>query len=57
MKKPSMKNFLREIYNNNKTKSENTMILCILIAHVKLLACVPVQVCAIAHASVNSMFY
>ena len=27
MKNPSMKNFsLREIYNNNKTKSENTMI-------------------------------
>ena len=27
MKNPSMKNFsLREVYNNNKTKSENTMI-------------------------------
>ena len=27
MKNPSMKNFsLREIYNNKKTKSENTMI-------------------------------
>ena len=29
MKNPSMKNFsLREIYDNNKTKSKNTMILC-----------------------------
>ena len=26
MKNPSMKNFLQEMYNNNKTKSENTMI-------------------------------
>ena len=30
MKNPSMKNLsLQEIYNNNKTKSENTMISCI----------------------------
>ena len=29
MKNPSMKNLsLQEIYNNNKTKSENTMISC-----------------------------
>ena len=27
MKNPSMKSFLQEMYNNNKTKSENTMIL------------------------------
>ena len=26
MKNPLMKSFLREVYNNNKTKSENTMI-------------------------------
>ena len=37
-----MKNFsLREIYNNNKTKSENTMIL-------NLLACVPARARAVA---------
>ena len=40
MKNLLMKNFsLQEIYNNNKTKSENTMILHVqYIAHVNLLA-------------------
>ena len=37
---------LQQIYKNNKTKSENTMILCIqLIAHINLLACVPAHAC------------
>ena len=35
MKKPSMKNFLQEIYNNNKTKSENTMILWVVLCNVR----------------------
>ena len=30
MKNSSMKNFLQEMYNNNKSKSENTIILCVL---------------------------
>ena len=52
-----MKNFsLQEIYNNNKTKKENTMILCMqYIAHVNLLACVPVRARAIARISGNSV--
>ena len=52
-----MKNFsLREIYNNNKTKSKNTMILRVRqIAHVNLVACVPVRARAIVRVSGNSM--
>ena len=39
---PRLGRFLWEIYNNNKTKSENTMLLRMRqIAHVILLACVP----------------
>ena len=46
-----MKNFfLQQIYNNNKTESENTMILHMrLIARVNLLACVPACACDHMH--------
>ena len=52
-----MKNFsLWEIYDNNKRKSENTMILHMQqIAHINLLAWAPARACAIAHVSWNSV--
>ena len=45
MKNPSMKNFyLQEIYNNKKTKNENTMIPFMReIAHVDLCVCLRVH--------------
>ena len=60
MKNPSMKNFIWEVYYNNKTKSENTLISHVRhIACIDLLACVPVCARAVAHVlgnSVNSVY-
>ena len=56
MKNPSMKNFLWEMYNNNKTKTKKFMISCMQkITHENLVACVPV--CTVAHISGNSKIY
>ena len=55
-----MKNFLWEMYNNNKTKSKKFMILCMQkITHKNLLVCVCVCVCVqlVAHISGNSKIY
>ena len=58
MKNPSMKNFLWEMYNNNKTKSKKFMILCMQkITHKNLLVCVCVCVQLVAHISGNSKIY
>ena len=50
MKNPSMKNFLWEMYNNNKTKSKKFMILCMQkITHKNLLVCVCVCTVSCTH--------
>ena len=57
MKNPSMKSFsLQKIYNNNKTKSKNTIISRVRsIPHVNLLARVPACERAIPRVSENSV--